>query len=41
MNDLVDSGASVDHVGARVNGKFLPNGADSRRHFFALAGDVI
>ncbi|MFN8747762.1 MAG: peptidoglycan-binding protein [Pseudanabaena sp.] len=41
INDLVDSIGSVDHVGARINGAFLPNGADSRREFFRLASEVI
>jgi len=30
MNALVDSGASVDKVGSRVNGKMPPNGASDR-----------
>lgn len=41
INSYVDDGASVDKIGSLVNGKFLPNGADSRREYFALASEVI
>jgi putative chitinase len=41
MNTLVDSGASVDEVGARVNGKFLPNGYEDRRYYYYRASEVI
>ena len=41
MNKHVDDGEDVDHIGARVNGKFPPNGFDSRREYFALASEVI
>ena len=41
MNALVDSGASVDRVGARINGKYLPNGYEDRRYFYGLASKVI
>lgn len=41
INDLVDSGASVDRVGARVNGAYLPNGYEDRRYYYGLASRVI
>lgn len=41
MNALIDSGASVDQVGARVSGRFLPNGYEDRRYYYYRASEVI
>ena len=37
MNALVDSGADIDRIGAKVNGKYLPNGWQDRRRYWKRA----
>ena len=37
MNELIDNGATCDEVGARVNGRMPPNGAEDRLHYYELA----
>ncbi len=37
MNQLVDSGADIDRIGARVNGRYLPNGYKDRRRYWQRA----
>jgi len=37
MNSLVDSGVDIDRIGARVNGKYLPNGYLDRRRYWERA----
>lgn len=43
MNAFIDSGASVDRVGAKINGSRpnLPNGYEDRRYRYGLASKVI
>ncbi len=43
-NDMItycNQRPDVDRVGARVNGKYLPNGYEDRRHYTAKAFDVL
>jgi len=41
MNDYCQGWPDVDRVGARVNGKYLPNGFQDRRWYSNLAFDVL
>jgi predicted chitinase len=41
MKRLIQQGASVDQVGARVNGRMPPNGAQDRRDYTARAFKVL
>ena len=43
-NDMVEycnQRPDVDRVGARVNGRYLPNGYEDRRHYSRKAFDVL
>ena len=37
MNKLVDKGTDIDRIGARVNGRYLPNGYKDRRRYWKRA----
>jgi predicted chitinase len=41
MKRLIQQGASIDQVGARVNGKMPPNGAQDRRDYTNRAFKVL
>ena len=41
MKKLISQGASIDQVGARVNGKMPPNGAQDRRDYTTRAFKVL
>ena len=41
MKKLIQQGASIDQVGARVNGRMPPNGAQDRRDYTTRAFKVL
>ena len=41
MNEYCASNPPVDRVGQRVNGRYLPNGYEDRRHYSVKAFDVL
>jgi predicted chitinase len=41
MIDFCKTNPPVDKVGARVNGRYLPNGYEDRRHYTAKAFKVL